>query len=241
MKHVLKHALTHTRKPVSSAPLSRLFLALSLLLLTAGGAFAKAPKLEIVSNNALPTEARRNEVLAMSLKYTGDPATKLNMVVLTPDGETATVPAKTPVGDPAKGVLVTWPYTPTEAGQYRYHFEAQAGDFGSVRYPDSPADDYQFVVANPATRYIVLGLGLLVCLFLLPFVSYTATRGLNQRGDPAAAARIALLIGIVAFIGLTLCVLTLNSVEYVKWLSYALGGVLVIAVLVGLFSRRRAV
>ena len=242
LKHALKLALTHTLKPVLSVPLSRLLIALSLLLLTVGAAFAKPPTLEVApSNNALPTEARKGEVLAMSLKYTGDPPTTLNMVVLTPDGETATVPTKASVGDPAKGVLVTWPYTPTEAGQYRYHFEAQAGDFGSVRYPLSPADDFQFVVANPVTRYIVLGLGLLVCLFLLPFVSYTATRGLNQRGDPAAAARIALLIGIVAFIVLTLCVLTLNSVDYVKYLSYALGGVLVLAVLVGLFSRRRAI
>jgi len=234
--------LKHTWKLVPSHALSRLFLAVTLLLLAASGTFAKPPTLEIApNNNALPTEARKSQALAMSLKYTGDPPTTLNMVVLTPDGETVTVPTKASVGDPAKGVLVTWPYTPTESGQYRYHFEAQAGDFGSVRYPLSPADDFQFVVANPITRYIVLGLGLLVCLFLLPFVSYTATRGLNQRGDPAAAARIALLIGIVAFIVLTLCVLTLNSVEYVKWLSYALGGVLVLAVLVGLFSRRRTV
>ena len=223
----MKHVLTQTQKSVSHPTLSRLLIALSLLLLTMGGAFAKTPTLKIVGNNALPTEARRNEALAMTLQYSGDPPTTLNMIVLTPDGETATVPAKAPVGDPAKGVSVTWPYTPTESGQYRYHFEAQAGDFGSVRFPLSASDDFQFVVANPVTRYIVLGLGLLVCLFLLPFVSYTATRGLNQRGDPAAAARIALLIGIVAFIGLTLCVLTLNSVDYVKWLSYALGGVLV--------------
>lgn len=242
MNATLKPVLTHTRNPILSAPLSRLFLAISLLLLAVGSACAKPPTLEVAPiNNALPTEPSKNEAVSMSLKYTGDAPTTLNMVVLTPDGETATVPTKASVGDPAKGVLVTWPYTPTETGQYRYHFEAQAGDFGSVRYPLSPADDFQFVVANPATRYIVLGLGLLVCLFLLPFVSYTATRGLNQRGDPAAAARIALLIGIVAFIVLTLCVLTLSSVEYVKYLSYALGGVLVVAVLVGLFSRRRAI
>ena len=87
----------------------------------------------------------------------------------------------------------------------------------------------------------MLGVGLLICLLLLPFVSYTATRGLNQRGDPAAAARIALLIGLVTYIGLVLCVLLLNSADYVRWLSLALGGVLILAVLVGLFSRRRAI
>ena len=241
----MKHVLTHTQKPiqksVSHRTLSRLFVALSLLLLAMSGAFAKPPTLELLDGNPLPTEAQFHKPLAMTLNYKGDPPTTLNMIVLTPNGETVTVPAKASDVDPVKGASVTWPYTPTESGQYSYHFEAKAGDFGSVRYPPSASDDFQFVVASPITQYIVLGLGLLVCLFLLPFVSYTATRGLNQRGDPAAAARIALLIGIVAFIGLTLVVLSPHSGDYTKYLSYALGGVLVLAVLVGLFSRRRAI
>lgn len=219
----------------------RIVLAFSLLCLLAGVAVAAPPKLELNGSQPMPTEVKLHELMALSLKYTGDPPTKLSMVVLTPDGETVTVPGKASVGEPSTGVPVTWPYSPTESGEYRYHFEAQAGDIGSVRYPASPADDFQFVVGSPLTRYIVLGAGLLVCLFLLPFVSYTATRGLNQRGDPAAAARIALLIGLVAYIGLVICVLLLNSTDYVKWLSLALGGVLILAVLVGLFSRRRAV
>ena len=220
---------------------TRIVLALSLLCLLAGAAFAAAPKLELNDSQPLPTEVRLHELMALSLKYTGDPPTKLSLVVLTPDGETVTVPGKASVGEPSTGVAVTWPYSPTESGEYRYHFEAQAGDIGGVRYPTSPANDYQFVVASPLTRYIVLGVGLLICLLLLPFVSYTATRGLNQRGDAAAAARIALLIGLVTYIGLVLCVLLLNSADYVRWLSVALGGVLILAVLVGLFSRRRAV
>jgi len=221
--------------------LSRIILAFSLLCLLAAGVAAAPPKLELNDSHSLPTEVKLHELMALSLKYTGDPPTKLSMVVLTPNGETVTVPGKASVGEPSTGVAVTWPYSPTESGEYRYHFEAQAGDIGGVRYPTSPADDFQFVVASPLTRYVVLGVGLLICLLLLPFVSYTATRGLNQRGDPAAAARIALLIGLVTYIGLVLCVLLLNSADYVRWLSVALGGVLLLAVLVGLFSRRRAI
>ncbi len=220
---------------------TRIILALSLFLLFASVAAAAPPKLDTIPSQPLPTEVKLNEALELSLKYTGDPPTKLQLVVLTPGGGTAIVPGHASVGDPSTGVSVSWPYTPTESGEYRYHFEAQAGDLGAVRYPDSSANDYQFVVGSPLTRYIVLGLGLLICLLLLPFVSYTATRGLNQRGDPAAAARVALLIGVVAYIGLIFCVLLLNSADYVKYLSLALGGVLVLAVLVGLFSRRRAV
>ena len=229
-------------KPVFTRTiLSRIVLAFGLLCLLAAGAVAAPPKLEPNGSQPLPTEVKLHELMELSLKYTGDPPTNLSMVVLTPDGETVTVPGKASAGDPATGVAATWPYSPTESGEYRYHFEAKAGDIGGVRYPVSPADDFQFVVASPVTRYIVLGVGLLICLLLLPFVSYTATRGLNQRGDAAAAARVALLIGLVAYVGLVLCVLLLNSADYVRWLSVALGGVLILAVLVGLFSRRRAV
>jgi len=220
---------------------TRIVLALTLLCLLAGMAAAAPPKLEPNDTRPLPTEVKLNELMELSLKYTGDPPTKLSMVVLTPNGETVTVPGKASVGEPTTGVAATWPYSPTESGEYRYHFEAQAGDIGGVRYPTSPADDFQFIVASPLTRYVVLGIGLLICLLLLPFVSYTATRALNQRGDPAAAARVALLIGLVAYVVLVLCVLLLNSADYVRWLSVALGGVLILAVLVGLFSRRRAV
>ncbi len=217
----------------------RTFLSMTLLLTLGVGAFAAPPKLEQIKNVDLPTETKPHEPIAMSLNYTGDPPTKLNLVVLTPDGETVIVPGKPSKDVEADtAVPVTWPFTPTSSGEYRYHFEAQAGDLGSTRYPDSPANDFQFVVPNPLARYVVLGVGLLICFLLLPFVSYTATRGLNQRGDPAAAARIALLVGLVAYIGLAFCVLTLTF-DYAKWLGLALAGVVVLAILVGLFTRRK--
>lgn len=215
-------------------------LLVSILLLTLClGAFAAPPVLKPIDNVPLPTETKLHEPMELSLAYTGDPPTKMSLVVLTPDGETVIVPGKLS-GDAAAGkpVAVSWPFTPSASGEYRYHFEAQAGDLGSTRFPESPANDFQFVVANPLTRYLVLGIGLLICFLFLPFVSYTATRGLNQRGDPAAAARIALLIGLVAYIALAFCVLTL-SFDYVKWLGLSLAGVVVLAILVGLFTRRR--
>ena len=219
--------------------LARLFLPSLLLLTLSAGVFAAPPVLKVIDGIPLPTEIKLHEPMALSLSYAGDPPTKLSLVVLTPDGETVIVPGKLS-GDASGGkdVPVTWPFTPTESGEYRYHFEAQAGDLGSTRYPESPANDFQFVVANPLTRYMVLGIGVLICFLFLPFVSYTATRALNKRGDPAAAARIALLLGLVAYIGLAFCVLTL-SFDYVKWLGLSLAGVVVLAILVGLFTQRK--
>ncbi len=219
--------------------LTRLTLTFCLVFLTVLTATAAPPKLEPIKEQPLPTEATSNVPLELSLTYTGDPPTKLTLVVLTPDGETVTVPGKASVGDSSGGVPVVWPYKATESGEYRYHFEAQSGDIGSVRYPTSPADDFQFVVANPLMRYIVLGIGLLVCFLLLPFVAYTATRNLNRRGDPTAAVRIALLIGLIAYIALA--VGAFSRATYIYWLGWALGGVVVFSILVGLFARRRDV
>ncbi len=201
---------------------------------------AKPPTLAPITDRPLPTEAKINQPQELALTYQGDTPTKLSLIVLTPLGEIVTVPGKASPADTTGDVSVVWPYTPGESGEYRYHFEAQAGDIGGVRYPSSPADDFQFVVANPLIRYAISGAGLLTCLLLLPFVSYVATRSLNQRGDAATAARISLLIGTVAFVGLLVFVWTQSSTEY-HWLGLALGGVLLLAVLVGLFTRRRAI
>ena len=175
------------------------------------------------------------------MEYAGDPPTKLSLVVLTPDGETVHRAGQSCPATRRQESRSPFPgrFTPAASGEYRYHFEAQAGDLGSTRFPESPANDFQFVVANPLTRYLVLGVGP-AHLLSVPAVRvvHGRRRGLNQHGDPAAAARIALLIGLVAYIALAFCVLTL-SFDYVKWLGLSLAGVVVLAILVGLFTRRR--
>lgn len=235
MKHALKLALTHTLKPVLSVPLSRLLIALSLLLLTVGGAFAKPPMLEPLPTQDLPSEVRPGQALSFSMNYKGDPPTALTMVVQTPGGDTVRVPSKLSGTAGTNGAPVTWPFTPGESGSYKYHFEASAGDFGSTRYPASPNDDPQFVAVNLFSKYIILATGLLIALFFLPFVVYMAARSANKRGDPSAAARIALLIGVVASYALFLYLFyAVYSV-----LLLALAGVVMLGLLIVLLTRRR--
>ena len=76
-------------------------------------------------------------------------------------------------------------------------------------------------------------------LLFLPFVVYVTARTLNRHGDPAAAARIALLIGILSFCGLA-WYLFLRSPEY-EAIGIAIEVIAAGAFLVVLFSRRRAV
>lgn len=214
----------------------RLLLSLTLLCL-AISAFA-APQLKSIPTQPLPGgEVKPGEPQTFSLTYQGDPPTALTLVMQTPGGDTVRVPTRASGGDPATGVVVSWPYTPTESGTYRYHFEATAGDLGSVRYPASPENDPQFVSPSLVTRYVILIVGLLVALLFLPFVVYVAARSLNKRGDPAAAARIALLLGVLASLGLYLYLF----MSVYGALGDAIAAIGALAVLIVLFSRRRAV
>ena len=101
---------------------------------------------------------------------------------------------------------------------------------GIARYP--AADDLQFVSVSLVSKYIIFGVGLLVALFFLPFVVYMGTRSLNKRSDPAAAARIGLLIGVLASFGLYL---------YLFWSVYGglgtvIAAIAALGVLIALFS-----
>jgi len=216
--------------------LTRIAFVFSLLLCTML-AVAAPPKFEPISGQDLPSEVRPGQALSFSMTYAGDPPTALTMVVETPGGETVRVPSKASGGDPSAGVPVTWPFTPSESGTYKYHFEAVAGDIGSVRYPTSPVDDPQFVAVNLLTKYLIFAVGLVIGLLFLPFVVYLAARSANQHGDPGAAARVALLIGVVASYALFLYLFyTVYGV-----LLLALAGVVALGLLIMLFTRRRAV
>ena len=218
MKHVFARTLT-------------LFTA---ILLLASIAAAKSPTLEPIHGDRWPTEVRPGQALSFSCTYTGDPPTSLTMVVLTPNGETVHVPAKASVGDASTGVAVTWPYTPTEAGTYHYHFEASAGDLGAVQYPTVTQGDLDFVSTSLVTKYIIFAVGTLIALFFVPFVVYVLARAVNKRGSPASAARIALLIGILASYGLFLYLFF----HTYSLLENALAGLAALALLIVLFTRK---
>ncbi|MDQ2686375.1 MAG: hypothetical protein M3Y28_00745 [Armatimonadota bacterium] len=217
----------------------RVIVPIFALLLVCAAAWAKPPTLTPSVTNEVPTEINAGTAEPFTMVYQqaqGDPPKDLFMVVQTPEGATVRVaPPTTPSGDPqTDGINVTWIYKPLDSGTYRYHFEATSTTGSSVRFPAT--EDLQFVSVSLVSRYIIFGVGLLIALFFLPFVVYVATRSLNRRSDPAAAARVALLIGVLASFGLYL---------YLFWSVYgglgiALAAIASLGILIALFSRRRA-
>ena len=223
-----------TYAPERTRPALKLPFCLALFLLTAT-AFAAPPTLAPM--DALPNSVLPGHTYPVSVVYKqaeGDAPTTLKLVVDTPGG-ILTYPAPAPVGDPTTGLKAAWQFVPDRAGQYQYHFEAVSSTGAAARFPAAGAADLEFESVSLVSKYVVLGVGLLVALFFLPFVVYVASRSVNRRGDPAAAARVALLVGVLASYGLYLYLFA----DIYKLIGSVIGGVVALAILVVLFSRRR--
>ncbi len=214
-------------------PIFVTFSVFALLLLTAF-AWAKPPTLEPASE--FPPSILPGHLYTFHLKYRqteGDAPTALKMLVDAPGGQIS-IPAQVPGGDPTAGIDVTWDYTPPDSGQYQYHFEATSSTGGFARYPAGQGQ-LEFDTPSLVGKYIALGAGLLIGLLFLPFVVYVATRAVNKRNDPGAAARIALMIGVLASFAL-FWYLFLGIYGPI---GVAIGFVAALAILIALFSRRR--
>ncbi len=214
----------------------RFFLTLCLLTLCAG-AFAAPPALTPAAE--MPTSVVPGHNYTFHLTYKqieGDPPSAMQMIVDTPYGQ-AVQKAQKPQGDPAAGEDISWDFSPQQSGQYQYHFEVSSATGGVARYP-AGSGELSFESPNPIVKYIVLGVGLIVALFFLPFVVYMISRSVNKRSDPGAAARIALLIGILAFCGLAWYLFLQN--EETRGIGIGIEAIAIGAFLVVILNRRRA-
>ncbi|MDQ2798040.1 MAG: hypothetical protein M3Y13_00170 [Armatimonadota bacterium] len=221
--------------------ISRLALVLSLLLIAAVGVSAKPPALEPASEFPTSVLAGHQYVFHLTYKQSeGDPPATQQMIVDAPGGPIKQGAFK-PVGDPTAGEDISWDFTPEQSGQYQYHFEVTSSTGGIARYP-AGSGELQFESPNPIIKYIVLAVGLVIALFFLPFIVYMLARSANKQGDPAAAARIALLIGILAFCGLAWYLFLYDNQDFPsKMLGIVIEALAIGAFLVVMITRRKAV
>jgi hypothetical protein len=217
---------------------ARVAVILSLCLLLVGGSLAKPPTLEPASE--FPASVLPGHTYTFHLKYTqleGDPPSALQMIIDTPYGQ-VTQKATAPSGDPAAGEDASWVFTPQQSGQYQYHFEVTSSTGGVARYP-AGSGELSFESPSMIVKYIVLAVGLIIALFFLPFVVYLIARSANKQSDPGAAARVALLIGILSFCGLAWYLFLQN--DETRLIGIAIETIAVGAFLVVMLNRRRTV
>lgn len=217
---------------------ARIAVLFSLCFLLVGSASAKPPMLE--PSSEFPASVLPGHTYTFPLKYTqteGDPPSTLQMIVDTPYGQ-VTQKASPPSGSPVVGEEVSWVFTPQQSGQYQFHFEAISSTGGIARYP-AGSGELSFESPSMIVKYIVLGVGLVITLFFLPFVVYLIARSANRQSDPGAAARVALLIGILSFCGLAWYLFLQN--DETRLIGIAIETIAVGAFLVVMLNRRRTV
>lgn len=214
----------------------RIVLTLTLLLTFCFSVWAAPPTL--TQAGEFPTSVVPGHQYVFHLNYKqaeGDAPQTAQMIVDTP-AETEKIKAFPPAGDPVAGEDLSWNFSPQQSGQYQYHFEVTSATGGVARYP-SGSDELSFESPNPVVKYIVLAVGLIIALFFLPFVVYMIARATNKRSDPSAAARIALLIGILAFCGLAWYLFLLS--DETRPIGYGIEAIAIGAFLVVILNRRK--
>lgn len=174
----------------------------ALLGLISAAAGAAPPTLEPAGEP--PTTVQVGEARPFQVTYRdadGDRPREVALVMTTPSGAVERLQPELPrTGDLRTGVPVTWQLRFEQAGTYRLHVEAAsraaAPKAVEARWPAS--GEREIAVVNPLARWAMLGAGLGVALLLLPMFLFFVLRGASRKIDPGAAARVALMVGILA-------------------------------------------
>ena len=201
-------------------------------------AWAAAPTLTEVTGQELPKTFQANKNYTLSLQYkdpAGDAVKKTSAIFFDESdaaGRVSTTAANIS-GDTGTGAIITWDVRNLAQGAHKGHFEVK-GLTGTARFPQDTADFYTFGVEALATKLGLMGIGLVVGLIGVPFIVYLLARAMNKQGNPSSAARLGLLVGILAC-----CVLFIYLFANVYGLLvYAILIVGFLAALVLLLTRR---
>lgn len=196
-----------------------------------------APTLTPTPGDSLRKEYTPGQKYTLRLNYTdpkGDPIRKSNAVFIDEsDAGTIRTPATDISGDPATGAVISWEINGFTPGAHRSRFEVKALT-DTARYPNDPAELYEFAVASVGTKLGILALAVAISLVGVPLIVYLVARSINRRGNPSTSARIALLFGVL----LSCAVFVYLFLGMFGWLVYLIFLIGIIAAFPLLLSRR---
>ena len=106
---------------------------------------------------------------------------------------------------------------------------------GRPAIPQAPDTFYEFKVHSVIDKWIVVGVSIVLCFTLVPWVIYTVVRSMNRRGSPSSAAKVGLMVGALG--ALAMFVWQFLGI-YDNPLIWILAVVVFIVVVVGVLARR---
>ena len=214
----------------------RLTRLVCLLFATLTLALSSLAKPDIKPTEDLKSLYRTNEKYTLHLEYKDPDGYAIKSAKFhdrSKDGE-PDFDAKSVSGSTENGIELVWEVTNFAKGDHSSYFEVENEKGIKTRYPSNEKEHYSFVVESLIDKWVVMGVGLLICIFMLPFLVYLVARSTNKQGNPSSAARIGLIIGIFA-------ALALFIFQFVSWYSplvLILGGIAAIFLLVVVITRR---
>ncbi len=188
------------RNPIAAFLVVVLLAAVTLL---GRATWAAPPTLTQVPDHELPNTFQANSTYTLSLIYKDPNGFSVNKskAIFHDESGAGQLPisADNIVGETgsANGATITWTVRGLAQGRHTGYFEVTNAS-GKTRYPAEPTEFYTFGVEALATKYIILGIGAIVGMIGIPFIVYLIARATNKRGNPSSAARLGLLIGILA-------------------------------------------
>lgn len=217
--------------------LTRLVTLLVALLALALPSLAGKPELKaLAAPDDLKSLYRTNEKYTLHLEYKDPDGFTVKSAKFhdkSKDGEPS-FDAKQLSGNTENGLNLTWEINGFAKGDHAGYFEVENEKGMVTRYPSGANEYYSFAVESLVDKWVVMGIGLLICLFMLPFLVYLIARSTNKQGNPSSAARIGLIIGIFA-------ALALFIFQFLSWYSplvLVLGGIAALFLLVVVLTRR---
>lgn len=225
------------RTPNTVFLLCRTLAALLFVGAAALPALAVKPTLAPVVEGDLPHLVRAGEKVTLRLRFTdadGDRPRKALFFDKSASGSPKVPATRIAPGNSEDGVLIEWIINGFEQGRHQTYFEVTGSDGNTARYPENEEDYYEFVAESLVVKWGIMGSGLLVGLLFVPFLVYVLARAINRRGDPSRAARVGLLLGILACAALFIYLFA----SFYGALAYAIGILAALALLVVVLTRR---
>ena len=214
----------------------RIIVLLAVLCVLTSGVFAQGAALTTPGNQALANLYQTGKRYTLRLQYVDPKGDDVTKAVFHDESRSGNidVPMKAIDGSTADGASVTWEVNGFEKGDHKGYFMVTT-ETGSTRYPQAPDTFYEFKVHSVIDKWIVVGVSIVLCFTLVPWVIYTVVRSMNRRGSPSSAAKVGLMVGALG--ALAMFVWQFLGI-YDSPLIWILAVVVFIVVVVGVLARR---
>lgn len=214
----------------------RIIILLAVICVITTGVFAQGTALTTPGNQTLPNLYQTGKRYTLRLQYQDPKGDEVTKAVFHDESRSGNIdiPMKAIDGSTADGATVTWEVNGFEKGDHKGFFVVTTVT-GSTRYPQAADTFYEFKVHSVVDKWILVGVSILICFTLIPWVVYTIVRSMNRRGSPSSAAKVGLMVGALG--ALTMFVWQFLGV-YDNPLIWILAGVVFVVIIVGVLARR---